>query len=318
MNGKAVFPPEFWKGRRYFAFSRYLIERFGERVFKVAVDAGFTCPNRDGTVGIGGCAYCNPDSFAAKGRQPDLPIREQVAAGVEKMKKSYGARKFLAYFQNYTNTYGEADTLRAMYLEALEHPAIVGLTVGTRPDCLAPDVTALLQELNATTHLWVELGLQSGSDTVLESINRGHTVADFEDAAVRLRALGINVCAHVILGLPGDDRDGLASCAALLNRCGVNGVKIHQFQIVAGSRFGDLFEQGMLSAPGLEEFLEMTGFFLERLSPDISIHRLFGIGNNGLVLAPDWQYRRVELARIVEEFLEEKDVLQGRIVREAL
>lgn len=312
MGEQKFIPPEKWRGRRYYAFSRFLMDTFGERIFKVAIDAGFTCPNRDGTVGTGGCAYCNPDSFAAKGRKPDLPIREQVKAGVAKMKKSYGAHKFLAYFQNYTNTYGGRDELRSMYLEALEHPDIVGLTVGTRPDCLEDDVLDLLSELNGRTHLWVELGLQSASDAVLEVINRGHTVDDFEKAALRLRERGINVCAHVIIGLPGDGLDSYAECARLLSRCGVNGVKIHQFQIVAGSRFGEMYEHGELVCPDLPSFLEATAFFLERLSPEMSIHRLFGIGNNGLVLAPDWSYRRVELAKIVEDYLEEQDVLQGR------
>jgi len=310
---KPISLPSFWHGRRYYAFSRFLLDNFGQRVFKIAIDAGFTCPNRDGRVGTGGCAYCNPDSFAALDRRPDLSIREQTAFGVEKMKKSYGAKKFLAYFQNYTNTYDTPEKLNQLYQEALEHPDIIGLTIGTRPDCLPEPVLQLLKKLHHQTHLWIELGLQSASDTVLKTINRGHSVDDFQQTALHLHSLGIRVCAHIILGLPGETFNTLADCASLLNRCKIQGIKIHQFQIVAGSQFEKQYKNGQLHCPTLEEFLQMSGYLLQRLSPSISIHRLFGIGNNGLVLAPEWNLRRVELAQIVDNYLEKNNIIQGQL-----
>lgn len=295
---------------RYYPFSRYLRETFGERVFKVVVDGDFTCPNRDGLTGTGGCAYCNPDAFAALGVDPSLSIREQVEDGIRKKAEKYGARKFLVYFQNYSNTYGSTDKLERLYNEAIDHPDIIGLMVGTRPDCLPDDILNLLAAFHRRTHLWVEVGLQSGSDAVLEKINRGHSVADWTDAVARLRRFGIRVCAHIILGLPGDLPP--AETARILNEADVQGVKIHQLQIVEGTPFARHYREGGIDVPDLEAFLAMTGVFLEHLDPKISIHRLYGIGNNNLVIAPDWGYRRVELARIVDRYFEEHGIRQGR------
>jgi radical SAM protein (TIGR01212 family) len=252
---------------RYNTFSAELRRQFGCRVQRISVDAGFTCPNRDGTVGTGGCIFCGGDGSGAKGIARGLEVSAQIEQGKEVMVRKFRAQKYLAYFQPYSNTYAPTDRLRALYDEALAVPDVVGLIVGTRPDCLPPEVVELLAGYAERTYLWLELGLQSSVDRVLEGINRGHDVAAFVDAVRRCTARGIRVCAHLILGLPGETREEMLATAELLNGLGVAGVKLHQLHVMKGTRLEEMYREGAVRLFELDGYASLVCDFLERLSP---------------------------------------------------
>src|SRR5919108_199623 len=224
----AGFSPE----RRYYAFSRFLKQRFGTKVYRVTVDAGFTCPNVDGTVAVGGCVYCDNRSFSPNRRLPRTPVREQVRRGVAILQERYRADRFLAYFQAATNTYAPVEKLRRLYDEALGHPQIVGLAVGTRPDCVPDPVLDLLEGYARDRYVCLELGLQSVHDRSLDWMNRGHHFDAFLDAVQRCQGRGLDLCIHVILGLPGESTDDMLATADALARLPVQAVKIHNLHVV--------------------------------------------------------------------------------------
>src|SRR5437588_751495 len=232
MSSTTGLPAGFTTERRFYPFSRFLRERFGRRVFRVTIDAGFTCPNVDGTVAKGGCVYCDNRSFSPNRRLPRTPIREQVKRSIGILNKRYGVERFLAYFQAATNTYAPVDKLRRLYDEALDHPQVVGLAVGTRPDCVPDPVLDLLQEYARGRYVCLELGLQSIHDRSLDWMNRGHHFDAFADAVDRCQGRGLDLCAHVILGLPGETHADMMATAEALAALTVNAVKIHNLHVV--------------------------------------------------------------------------------------
>ncbi|MHC4917844.1 MAG: tRNA modification radical SAM protein MnmL/YtqA, partial [Planctomycetota bacterium] len=230
-------------GRRFYPFSQFLKARFGCKVYKLTVDAGFTCPNRDGTKGRGGCIYCENRSFSpAAGSR--LSVSEQIGKEKRLALERYGAKQFIAYFQPFTNTYGPVERLRELYEEALSVPSVVGLSLGTRPDCTPDEVLDYLEELAGRTHLWLEYGLQSAQDRTLELINRGHVFGEFEDAVTRARGRGIFMCVHLILGLPGETPDMMRDTADRVAALGVDGVKIHHLHVVHDTALEKMFRRG--------------------------------------------------------------------------
>lgn len=308
-------PPELvraWKGRRYNAFSRYLRDTFDQPVGKIAIESGLSCPNRDGTVGHGGCSYCNPAAFAANTGPALRSVTRQIQEARDHLLSRYKFRKFLAYFQTYTNTHAPVEELESMFREALAHPDIAGLAVSTRPDCLPDPVLELLAELNRETHLWVEVGLQSAHDSTLQRINRGHDLAVFIDACERLQARNIRICTHVILGLPGENLEMMLETARLLNRLHVAGLKMHQLQIVRDTAMAGDLAEGSIGTPSLETYLDWAQAFLGTIDPDIVIHRLFGISRSASVLAPRWDISKQALQQRLEKELEENNVWQGK------
>jgi len=301
--------PDFPGGRRYRALGASLRERFGGPVSKVAVDAGFSCPNRDGTAGTGGCIYCDNASFSPA--RTSLPVREQIAEGVASARR--GAERYIAYFQSFSNTYGPLERLKALYDEALSCPGVVGLAIGTRPDCLPPPVLDYLAELNQHTPLWLELGLQSASDRTLEAINRGHSAAGFEAAVLRCHRAGIEVCAHLILGLPGEGPQEMMDSARLLARLGVEGVKLHLLHVVRGTELERQFYLGRVPLMGPRQYVDQVCDLLEIIPPETVIHRLQADCPRDVLVAPAWMNRKALILNDIDRTLEARNSWQGKL-----
>ncbi len=296
--------------KRYYAFSEYLRRRFGVKVHKVSLDAGFTCPNRDGTKGFGGCIYCVNESFSPNaGRM--LPIAEQMTRGMEFMRSRYGTEKFIAYFQAFTNTYDDIATLKRRYDEALEFPDVVGLSIGTRPDCVGDDVLDLVQGYTSRYEVWVEYGLQSMHDRTLELINRGHGYDEFVDAVCRSMGRGIKICTHVILGLPGESRDDMMETARAVSSLGVNGIKLHHLYVAKHTPLETLYRLGKARVLSAEEYVGLAADFLERISPDITVQRLVGDVTSEMLVAPKWPVSKEEVLRRITEELIRRGSWQG-------
>jgi len=297
--------------KRYNAFSEELKQVFGCRVHRISVDAGFTCPNRDGTLGTDGCIYCGGKGSGAHGILPDASVTAQIEAGKEIMARKYKAKRFIAYFQAFSNTYAPPERLRALYDEALDVPDVVGLIVGTRPDCLPPETVSLLAGYSRRTYFWLELGLQSPQDRTLEFLNRGHDFAAFEQAVRSCRAEGIRVCAHVILGLPGETRGEMLATAGVLNELGIDGIKIHLLHVMKGTPLEALFRQGEVRMLDRDEYVGLVCDFLERLSPGVSIQRLTGDGGHDHLVAPLWSLKKFEVLNALDRELERRGSRQG-------
>ncbi len=304
-------------GRRYRPFGRYLRERFGGRVWRVTVDAGFTCPNVDGTVTTGGCVYCDNRSFSPNRRQPRTDVREQVRRGVELLGRRHRAERFLAYFQAATNTHAPVARLRALYDAALEHPAVVGLAVGTRPDSVPDPVLDLLEGYARERYVCLELGLQSRHDRSLDWMNRGHHFDAFVDAVARCRGRGLDLCAHVILGLPGESPADMLETADCLAALGVNGVKIHNLHVVRGTPMEAMYHAGQVPMLSRDEYVAVACDFLERLPADVVIHRLNGDAPPDYLVAPAWCLEKPALLAAIDAELARRDSWQGKQCRVA-
>jgi radical SAM protein (TIGR01212 family) len=281
----------------------YLKARFGQRVQKITLDAGLTCPNRDGRVGTGGCLYCNArgSGTGAWGRGED--IAAQMESGLARLSRRYGASRFIAYFQSFSNTYASRETLRRLYDTALSFPQVVGLSIGTRPDCLADDVLDLLAGYGRDRLVWLELGLQSSHDATLARLNRGHDVACFTRAVERAAGRGVEVVAHVILGLPGEGPREVAATAAYLARLPLQGVKLHLLYVIRGSGLARLYETGEYACLSAEQYVSLVADFIERLPPWLVMHRLTGDPHRPELVAPAWCLDKSRvLQRIREEF----------------
>lgn len=296
--------------KRYTTFSDELRRRFGCRVQRISLDAGFTCPNRDGSLGIGGCSFCGDRGAAAVGVPTELSLLEQLRQSKQYLIRKFRAQKFLAYFQAYSNTYADVVVLRGLYEAALDEPDLVGLIVGTRPDCLSEQVLDLLEELHQRTYLWVELGMQTMHEDTLLVLNRGHDHACFVDAVARCKARGLRLCAHLILGLPGEDRERMLASVAEVNRLQLDGVKLHHLHVLKGSRFEEEYHRGTLSLLERDQYVQLVCDVVERLEPEIMIHRLMGDGRSELV-APQWSRRKLEVLNQIDAELVKRNSRQG-------
>ncbi len=303
--------------RRYYAFSRFLRERFGGRVQRVTIDAGFTCPNVDGTVTTGGCVYCDNRSFSPNRRLPRASVRAQVERGVELLGRRYGVDRFLAYFQAATNTHAPVERLRRLYDEALDHPQMVGLAVGTRPDSVPDPVLDLLQEYARGRYVCLELGLQSIHDRSLDWMNRGHHYDAFLDAVHRCQGRGLDVCAHVILNLPGESHGDMMATADALAGLPVQAVKIHNLHVVRGTPMEAMYHAGDVPLFTREEYVQTVCDFLERLPAGMVIHRLSGDAPPDYLVAPAWCADKPALLRAIHEELIRRDGWQGKHCRAA-
>ena len=299
--------------RRYRAFSDYLKKRYGCKVYKVSLDAGFTCPNRDGRLGTGGCAYCNNQGFSPNTRVPRIPIRDQLIKGMDYMRIRYKAQKFIAYFQAYTNTYAGVDVLKPLYDEAVSHDDVVGLSVGTRPDCIEDEVIELLSEIAYNKEVWIELGLQSAHDVTLTRINRRHDVHSFIDAVERIKKHNnLKICAHIILGLPGESHDMMLDSADLITSLGVDGIKIHLLHVLKETPFEELYKNGELKIFEFNDYISTVCDYLERLSPEIVIQRLTADGPADILIAPKWALEKKRTIDKIEKELLKRDSRQGK------
>lgn len=300
---------------RYFRFSDYLRQQFGCRVHRVPIDAGFTCPNRDGTVGTGGCLYCDHRGSAAAIADRNLPIHEQMRRGMEWARLRYGAEKFIAYFQAFTNTHAPPERLKQLYTEATSFPGVVGLSIGTRPDCVPEPVLDVTAEFAGRLDTWVELGLQSAHDTTLQSLSRGHSVADFAGAALRIRMRGIKLCAHLIIGLPGETREMILHTARFIRAFPPDGVKIHLFHVLAQSPIARLYHEERLTLLSREEYVSLACDFIELLPPSVVIQRLTGEAPREHLLAPLWALDKHAVLNAINTELKRRDSHQGRKFR---
>ncbi len=297
--------------KRFNAFSDELKRVFGCRVQRISVDAGFSCPNRDGTLDTKGCIFCGGHGSGSHGILRTLSIAGQIEDGKEIMRRKYKADKYIAYLQAYSNTYAPPEQLSLIYAEALAVPDVVGLIVATRPDCLSDEVLDMLSELHRQTYLWLELGVQSIQDSSLKLINRHHDHACSVDAIRRSRSRGLRVCSHIILGLPGESRDEMLAAADELNRLGVNGVKLHLLHVMKGTELAEMYSRGEVNVMDRDDYAGLVCDFLELLDPSTLIHRLTGDGGHDNLVAPLWSLKKFEILNLIDAELERRGTRQG-------
>ena len=303
-----------WGDKPYHSLDYELKRQFGQKIYKVSLDGGMSCPNRDGTVGTGGCTFCSQGGSGefAVGRTGYPDVWEQIEQAKTRVhRKISGEGKYIAYFQSYTNTYAPVDYLRTLFERAITHPDIVALSVGTRPDCLGDEVVALLKELNGQKPVWVELGLQTIHEKTAERIHRGYRLEVFEDAYRRLKEAGLTVGVHVILGLPGETKEEMLETVDYLGKIPVDGIKLQLLHILKGSQMAAEYEKNPFSLMELEEYLDLILTCVARLPQSVVIHRLSGDGAKALLIGPAWSAnKKLVLNRMMQKF-RENGIFQG-------
>jgi radical SAM protein (TIGR01212 family) len=310
--------PQWNQGGRYYDLNTYLRNIFGCRVQKISLDAGLSCPNRDGRITTGGCIYCNQRGSGTGAFKKGLSITEQLTAGKEFLSQRYKAQKFIAYFQSFSNTYGPYERLKSLYEEALAVEDIVGLSIGTRPDCIDESILSLLEGYAKDSLVWIEYGLQSAHDRTLKFINRGHDVNTYKKAVEATKNRGLKICAHVILGLPCEDRGDMCATAKAIAAMGIDGIKIHLLYIVKGTRMEKLYLEGSYRCLEQEEYANLVCDFLELLPPSMVIQRLTGDPHPDELVAPEWSLRKNETLSRIKEIFAERDSWQGKRFNETV
>lgn len=299
-------------GLRYFSYNRFLKHKFGRRVQKVSVDAGFTCPNVDGTVAIGGCTFCDNRSFSPSRRIKRRDILDQVSDGIRRLKIRYDCDTFIAYFQPATNTYGKLERLREVYERALEHPQVVGLAIGTRPDCVPNETLELLAEIASRTYLAVEYGIQTIHDRSLNWMNRGHDYAAFPDAMARSRGRGFEICAHIMLGLQGETRDDMLATAREIAIQNPDSIKIHNLYAVKKTPLAEQVERGQVTLMNRDDYVRTLVDFLELLPPTMIVERVSGDAPPDYLVGPNWCLDKPGLLSALEQEFRQRDTWQGK------
>lgn len=301
-----------WNDKPYHSLDYELKRRFGEKIYRLSLNGGMTCPNRDGRIGYGGCIFCSAGGSGEFAADPSLSIRQQIDAAKKLLEKKRSARRYIAYFQAYTNTYAPVSYLEAIFTEAISCPEIVLLSIATRPDCLEPPVVDLLSRLNLKKPVWVELGLQTVHEDTAAFLRRGYPLSTFEDAVERLRARGIEVVTHVILGLPGEDKERMLQTIRYLNRQDIQGIKLQLLHILKGTDLAALYEQQPFPVFTPEDYVRTVLSCVERLRPEIVIHRLTGDGPKDLLLAPLWSRSKRQVLNTIHQEFRLKDTWQGK------
>ncbi len=299
---------------RYTDLNTYLRGLFGQRVHKLTIDAGFTCPNRDGTISTGGCIYCNPYGSGTGAYRRGLSIAQQLEQSKLAVARRFKARKFIAYFQAFTNTYAPLERLKACWDQALAVKDVVGLAIGTRPDCVNGPILDLLEKYARTHLVWLEYGLQSAHDKTLELINRGHDFACFKKAVEATRGRGIKICAHLILGLPGEDRSMMLATADAVAGLKIDGVKLHLLYVIKGTALARMYRRGLYRCLNRQQYVELVCDVLERLPPQMVIQRLTGDPHRRQLLAPQWALEKQVTLEAIRRQLEQRDTWQGRLL----
>ncbi len=303
-----------WGSRRpYNSYKDFLTKKFNGRLQKVSVNAGFTCPNRDGSKGFGGCTYCNNDSFVPPYCQPGMTIAEQVAAGVEYLSRRYKAKQFMVYFQAYSNTYAPLPYLQSLYEQALDHPQVIGLAIGTRPDCVDEAKLTYLESLAKAYFISIEYGLESTNDLILEQLNRGHTFREWADAVEMTAGRGIHIGSHVILGLPGETREAMLHTAETISNYPIDSLKIHHLHVVKKTVLATEYKRNPFPVFGYREYIDLVIEFLQRLRPDILIQRLVGETHPRHLIAPIWGVRAATVQNDIEQEMRRRNVWQGKL-----
>lgn len=305
--------PDLWNGSRYHSLNYHLREVFGEKIAKISLDAGFTCPNRDGTLSAGGCSFCSPRGSGDFTGTKGLKLEQQFIQGRELTAAKWHANKYIAYFQAFSNTYAPVDRLRKLYKRALEQPGVVGLAIATRPDCLSDEVLDLLEELKQQTYLWVELGLQTVHQRTSRILNMQYDYHVFENALGKLNQRNIETCAHIILGLPGENREDMMQTAQYVASQKIQGLKIHLLHLLQGTPLTEYYNHNPFPFLTLEEYVEMVVKTLEIISPRVIIHRLTGDGPRKLLIGPEWSLKKHRVLNKIEKNMQERDTWQGRL-----
>ena len=304
-----------WHGKPYYSLDSYLKNKYGEKVYKIALDAGFTCPNRDGTISHGGCVFCSAGGSGEHAVSTDgKTIHEQLEEGLKLFHNKKIGNKFIAYFQAYTNTYAPVSTLRPLYEEALKHEHVVGISIATRPDCIPDEVLHLLTELKQQypgKFIWIELGLQTIHEKTANLIQRGYPLQIFEDALTRLHACGIPTIVHVILGLPGESFEDILETIQYLNQAGIWGIKLQLLHVLKDTVLAKWHEEGVFQVYTLEEYLHILTECIAHLDPNIVIHRVTGDGPKDLLIAPDFSRNKRLVLNSLHKELKQKGITQG-------
>lgn len=301
--------------RRYNDFNAYLRQRFGCRVQKITIDAGFSCPNRDGTLSYSGCLFCDGKGSGTGAAARGQSIRDQIQQAKARLAARYKAKKFVAYFQAFTNTYAPCDTLRKRYDEAVADADIVGLAIGTRPDCVDEEKLRLIERYTATHMIWMEYGLQSMHNRTLRTINRGHTFEDFVRSVQVTQGRNMMICAHVILGLPGESKQDILDTASAVADLGIQGIKIHSLYVLHGTPLAHLYKTGVFKALDEHTYVDWVVAFLERLAPEIIVQRLTGDPNPRGLLTPAWTLQKQRVLSLIWKTLEDRDTCQAKRYR---
>lgn len=301
-----------WDGKRYYSFDSYLKQTFGEKIYKISLNGGFTCPNRDGTLGNRGCIFCSEGGAGDFAPDAVLPIDKQIKESIRLISKKTDAHKYIAYFQAFTNTYAPYEKLHSLFYEAILREKIVGLAIGTRPDCLPQDVLELLDELNQIKPVFVELGLQTIHEKTAQFIRRGYPLSCFQQALKALHDLGINVVVHLILGLPGETEEMMLQSVRYLNQLPINGVKLSLLHVLKHTDLGALYEKHPFPVYELDDYVDFVIRCIEELREDIVIHRLTGDGPRDLLIAPLWTLNKRKVLNEISRRMKETDSCQGK------
>lgn len=298
---------------RYLSLNTYLRQRFGQKVYKLALDGGMTCPNRDGTLGTDGCIFCSAGGSGdfAESRCAGS-VTEQIDRAVARICQKTDAEKYIAYFQSYTNTYAPVEYLRKTFTAAIRHPQVAVLSIATRPDCLPDEVLELLAELNREKPVWVELGLQTIQEESARYIRRGYDLRCFEEATENLRRIGIETIVHVILGLPGESKEDMVETAKYLAHRDIQGIKLQLLHVLEGTDLAKDFDKGLFEAMSLEDYMDALFACLEVLPPEMVIHRITGDGPKKILLAPQWSGNKKLVLNTIRGELERRDIRQGK------
>lgn len=301
-----------WNGKRYHSLNYFLRDKFGEKVFKVSLDGGFSCPNRDGKISKGGCLFCSERGSGDFAGDREFSISKQFADVKNMMSNKWKSGKYIAYFQAYTNTYAPVEVLRKKYEEALNQEGVVAISIATRPDCLEDDVLDLLDEINKKVYLWIELGLQTSNDESAKRINRGYSLKVFEDAMKKLKERNIDVVVHDILGLPGETKDDMIKTIDYIAHSGAKGIKFHLLHLMKQTPLVKVYEKGNLEFLSQEDYIELITKGISMLPEDMVVHRLTGDAPRELLIGPMWSLKKWEVLNSIDKTLEENDLWQGK------
>lgn len=297
--------------KRYNSLDNYFKNTFGEKIYKVSLDGGFTCPNRDGTLSTKGCIFCSESGSGDFAGSRRLSINEQIEEQLKLIENKFPSGKVIAYFQNFTNTYADIDYLRKIYYEALSHPRVIGLAIATRPDCLGENIIELLSEINNKYFLWVELGLQTINEEVAKIINRQYSLKTYEEAAEKLQSRNIKFVTHIIIGLPGEKENDSLDTALFSEKCGTWGIKIHLLHIIKNTKLETLYKKNELKIQKKDEYVKKVVKILQNISYNIVIHRLTGDGNRDTLIAPLWSLNKRDVLNSIEKEMKMENIYQG-------
>ena len=302
-----------WGEKPYHSLDYMLRERFGEKVYKVTLNGGMSCPNSDGKIGTRGCIFCSAGGSGDFAADAALSITDQIESQISILSQKRPIHKYIAYFQAYTNTYAPVEYLEKIFTEAISHPKIVALSIGTRPDCLSPEIVALLSRLNKQKPVWIELGLQTIHESTARYIRRGYPLCVFDDAVKRLRKENIEVIVHTILGLPGENTADILETMEYLNHMDIQGIKLQLLHVLRGTDLAADYEKGLFQTYERDEYISLLINCLEHLRPDMVIHRITGDGPKDLLIAPLWASRKREVLNMLHHRMKEEQSYQGRL-----